>query len=230
VASVGWVGRSETHRYFFIGRPYTILVGEVAAARGGSARGIGFRCAQPNLRPQRSRLSAGRTSLKAALERHCEAVVVNPASHRTYPEFSVCLKPTIERRRAAANSQARSVIPNLPADEVVVRLLGVEPNAKICPPSSTKTYMCWTVRIRIPGAATVIIAQRSLTINDSSGDNEVQVRLFRPEDDNGMWICRYEIDWPGQKRSYFAGGVDAVQALNRTGDMASQSAANCVTC
>jgi hypothetical protein len=58
----------------------------------------------------------------------------------------------------------------------------------------------------------VIIAQRSLTINDPSGDKEVQVRLFRPEDDHGMWICRYEIDWPGQKRSYFAGGVDAVQA------------------
>jgi hypothetical protein len=28
-----------------------------------------------------------------------------------------------------------------------------------------------------------------------------------------MWICRYEIDWPSEKRSYFAGGVDSSQAL-----------------
>ena len=59
----------------------------------------------------------------------------------------------------------------------------------------------------------MIIAQRILTINEPSGDTEVYIRLVRPEDDNGMWICRYEIDWPGQKRSYFAGGVDAFQAL-----------------
>jgi hypothetical protein len=39
------------------------------------------------------------------------------------------------------------------------------------------------------------------------------VRLFQPEDDNGMWICRYEIDWPDRKRSHFAAGVDAFQAL-----------------
>jgi hypothetical protein len=26
-----------------------------------------------------------------------------------------------------------------------------------------------------------------------------------------MWICRYEIDWPSQKRSHF--GVDSFQAL-----------------
>jgi hypothetical protein len=41
----------------------------------------------------------------------------------------------------------------------------------------------------------------------------VPVRLFQPENDEGMWICRYEIDWPSEKRSYFAGGVDSSQAL-----------------
>ncbi len=28
-----------------------------------------------------------------------------------------------------------------------------------------------------------------------------------------MWICRYEIDWPGQKKSRFAAGIDSIQAL-----------------
>jgi hypothetical protein len=59
----------------------------------------------------------------------------------------------------------------------------------------------------------VVIARRSLFISDVSGDREVEVRLFQPEDDNGMWICRFEIDWPEQKRSFFGAGADAFQAL-----------------
>ena len=59
----------------------------------------------------------------------------------------------------------------------------------------------------------MVIARRNLIINDPTGDKEVQVRLFQPEDDNGMWICRYEIDWPEQKRSFFGAGADAFQAL-----------------
>jgi hypothetical protein len=46
-----------------------------------------------------------------------------------------------------------------------------------------------------------------------SGDTEVPVRLFQPENDEGMWICRCEIDWPSQKRSHFAGSADSFQAL-----------------
>ena len=59
----------------------------------------------------------------------------------------------------------------------------------------------------------MVIARRRLTVSDPSGDREVEVRLFQPEDEDGMWICRYEIDWPGHKRSHFAGGIDAFQAL-----------------
>jgi hypothetical protein len=59
----------------------------------------------------------------------------------------------------------------------------------------------------------VVIARRTLFISDGSGDGEVEVRLFQPEDDNGMWICRYEIDWPERKRSFFGAGADAFQAL-----------------
>ena len=59
----------------------------------------------------------------------------------------------------------------------------------------------------------MVIAERRLIVIGPSGDTEVPVRLFQPENDEGMWICRYEIDWPSEKRSYFAGGVDLLQAL-----------------
>jgi hypothetical protein len=59
----------------------------------------------------------------------------------------------------------------------------------------------------------VVIARRNFFVSDASGDSEVEVRLFQPEDDNGMWICRYEIDWPDKKRSFFGAGADAFQAL-----------------
>ena len=57
------------------------------------------------------------------------------------------------------------------------------------------------------------IAYRRLVVSAPGGDIDVPIRLFQPEDDNGMWVCRYEIGWPDRKRSYFGAGVDAVQAL-----------------
>jgi Domain of unknown function (DUF6968) len=59
----------------------------------------------------------------------------------------------------------------------------------------------------------VLIAHRRLVISSPSGDIEVPVRLFQPEEDDRMWICRYEIDWPNRRRSYFAAGADGMQAL-----------------
>ena len=59
----------------------------------------------------------------------------------------------------------------------------------------------------------MLIAQRLLIISSPSGDIEVPVRLFQPEEDDGMWICPYEIDWPSERRAYFAAGVDGMQAL-----------------
>ena len=59
----------------------------------------------------------------------------------------------------------------------------------------------------------MIIAHRRLVVADPSGDIEVPVRLFEPEQDDGMWICRYEIDWPSRRKSYFGAGIDGMQAL-----------------
>jgi uncharacterized protein DUF6968 len=59
----------------------------------------------------------------------------------------------------------------------------------------------------------VIIAHRRLILNGPSGEVEVPVRLFQPEEDGAAWICRYEIEWPSEKRSRYAAGVDSIQAL-----------------
>jgi hypothetical protein len=59
----------------------------------------------------------------------------------------------------------------------------------------------------------VLIAHRLLIVSDSSGDQEVSVRLYQPEENDGAWICRYEIDWPSEKWSRFAAGADSIQAL-----------------
>ena len=59
----------------------------------------------------------------------------------------------------------------------------------------------------------MIMAERRLIIGDLAGDKEVVIRLYQPEAEDGTWNCRYEIDWPSQRRSSRAGGVDSMQAL-----------------
>jgi uncharacterized protein DUF6968 len=75
----------------------------------------------------------------------------------------------------------------------------------------------------------VLIAHRRLVITGRSGDTEVPVRLFQPENDEDMWICRYEIDWPSQKRSHFAGGVDSFSgADSRAADDRCRDICQCI--
>jgi hypothetical protein len=57
------------------------------------------------------------------------------------------------------------------------------------------------------------IAHRRLTTSSPLGDTEVSIRLFKPEEVDGAWICQYEIDWPSRKQSGFAAGIDSIQAL-----------------
>ena len=59
----------------------------------------------------------------------------------------------------------------------------------------------------------MLIAHRCLTISGQSGDIEVPVRLFQPEENDSGWICRYEIDWPSRKKAHWAGGIDSIQAM-----------------
>jgi hypothetical protein len=57
--------------------------------------------------------------------------------------------------------------------------------------------------------ASDVIAERTFTVDG----RELSCRFFRPEEDDGSYFCRYEIDWPEQRRSRRAGGVDEVQAI-----------------
>jgi hypothetical protein len=59
----------------------------------------------------------------------------------------------------------------------------------------------------------MIFASRDLTLRMDNGEQTIAIRLFAPECAEGDWACRYEIDWPHQKRRFKAHGVDAVQAL-----------------
>lgn len=65
----------------------------------------------------------------------------------------------------------------------------------------------------------MVIATRELTAICKSGERKpVLLRLEAPVEEDGMWRCWYEIDFPedgdpaGTRRSW-AGGLDAMQAL-----------------
>ena len=61
----------------------------------------------------------------------------------------------------------------------------------------------------------MIIATRVLTLRQATGDVDVPVRVFAPEQHETMtcWKVRYEIEWPAGKLEHEGYGEDAVQAL-----------------
>jgi hypothetical protein len=48
----------------------------------------------------------------------------------------------------------------------------------------------------------MIIARRTLHWKSQAGAADIEVRIFRPEEIDGCWRCRYEIDWPDRKRAF----------------------------
>jgi hypothetical protein len=65
----------------------------------------------------------------------------------------------------------------------------------------------------------MIIATRKLTAICKSGEKKpVVLRLEAPVEENGRWVCWYEIDfpadgWPAQTTRSFAGGADPMHAI-----------------
>ncbi|MGH6789746.1 MAG: DUF6968 family protein [Pseudolabrys sp.] len=59
----------------------------------------------------------------------------------------------------------------------------------------------------------MIIATRHLILRGADGDRDIRIDIFQPEQKNGAWTCRYEINWPKEKWASFAGCADAVQSL-----------------
>ena len=62
----------------------------------------------------------------------------------------------------------------------------------------------------------MVIAERSLLIEDGPEPKACKVTMHAPEDADGMWICRYTIGWPTAPEESFGAGVDAFQALHLT--------------
>jgi hypothetical protein len=59
----------------------------------------------------------------------------------------------------------------------------------------------------------MMIATRVLKLRSGGKEIEIPIRLFAPQRGEGGWFCRYEIDWPDNKRIRDAWGVDSVQAV-----------------
>jgi len=59
----------------------------------------------------------------------------------------------------------------------------------------------------------MLIATRMLKLRRTTGDIEIPIRIFAPEEGGESWSCKSEIDWPDGTWAMAAGGVDAVQAL-----------------
>lgn len=66
------------------------------------------------------------------------------------------------------------------------------------------------------GRQPMIIARRTLHWKSQAGAADIEVRIFRPEEIDGCWRCRYEIDWPDRKRAFSGAGYDCMQALHAT--------------
>ena|ERR1700680_2453214 len=59
----------------------------------------------------------------------------------------------------------------------------------------------------------MLIAKRCFKIRCGTGNIEVPIRIFIPEEVDGAWQCRYEIIWPSDAKVSAAHGLDAVQAI-----------------
>lgn len=60
----------------------------------------------------------------------------------------------------------------------------------------------------------MIIATRTLHITSGDGATPVEVRMFMPEPDDHLFVCRYEIDWPEGRVRSRAQGNDMVEAIH----------------
>jgi hypothetical protein len=59
----------------------------------------------------------------------------------------------------------------------------------------------------------MIIATRTLSLNDPDGRVSVPIHIHAPEPKDRSWTCCYEIHWPHGAWVHEAVGLDAVQAL-----------------
>ena len=60
----------------------------------------------------------------------------------------------------------------------------------------------------------MMIANRVLNFSGENGNIKIPIRIFAPERKGAAeWSCRFEIDWPDDRRKAAAVGLDSVQAI-----------------
>src|SRR5436853_155419 len=60
----------------------------------------------------------------------------------------------------------------------------------------------------------MMIANRVLNFFGENGNIKIPIRIFAPERKGAAeWSCRFEIDWPDDRRKAAAVGLDSVQAI-----------------
>ncbi|WP_449396970.1 DUF6968 family protein [Devosia riboflavina] len=58
-----------------------------------------------------------------------------------------------------------------------------------------------------------VVARRTLSIIEATGERAVEVRVYAPQPAGSAVGCRYEIDWPHGTQKMTMFGFDGVQAL-----------------
>lgn len=59
----------------------------------------------------------------------------------------------------------------------------------------------------------MLIATRVLKLRRTTGDIEIPIRIFAPQQEAAAWSCRIDVGWPDVTLTIAVMGVDAVQAL-----------------
>ena len=60
----------------------------------------------------------------------------------------------------------------------------------------------------------MIIAQRKLIARIDNDEKEVMINIFLPEQNDGVWGCNIEINWPDGQYKSITYGSDSAQALD----------------
>ncbi|NVN87536.1 MAG: hypothetical protein HXX15_15780 [Rhodopseudomonas sp.] len=58
----------------------------------------------------------------------------------------------------------------------------------------------------------MVIATRILRLRDDEA-SQIPVRIFAPAESDHCWQCYFEIGWPQGLQRKYAGGADAIEAL-----------------
>lgn len=59
-----------------------------------------------------------------------------------------------------------------------------------------------------------MVLVRTLNVRRDTHIHQLHIRIYAPREEDGVWMCRYEVDWPEGMKTMDAAGSDAIQALH----------------